>query len=753
MKTPKSNHPRYCLLALLLFLPLAQIAAQTEDDEPHWLNPFEVLGTDGYASNYAYSAYRMNIPLREIPFTLNVLTAEFIDDLGAMDIEPLVDFLPAVSQQRFNSDTSGQGQTSIRGIRASRPKRNGFTRYYMHDMTNVERVEVVKGAVSSMYGLMEPGGIINYVTKRAQPEPAYRLRATYGTWDFYRIEADATGPILPEQNLLYRVDASALTRKGHRDWDYEDRYFIAGVLDWRYRPSSYLKIESEYFHTDRNPVANNIVYNKEAFEMWTEFPPETKAPTATLLPFTDFSTSFWNAINPFFPTTFNSSGPEAYHRLEARTHSIENVHAFTENLTVRAIANYTRIHFNNYFAQAYGTRISGDFLPRSTRANDSGNRLKNFQADIAYEIEFNWMRLRLLAGAEHSRERFFLARWRSGPRLFFQFPTSMQYAPDPALFRNYSLQPFETVPMQMMIRTHARNTSYYGSVKADFFNNRLHLLAGVRRSISDDFNNQREKTRETAKVNSPQIGVSYDVTRSISIYGSFAESFMPVGGTFRRLLPDGQIVNEPKPPQTGESWEFGMKFDFADPRITGTIGYFDIVRKNVTAVDNMPNPANPEEMLIFDRLVSTQTSKGVDISLNIQPNANWQFMIGYAYIDSDQQDPERPDYYDNRVPGVPDHQGSIWGTRRFSLSNDRSVTASLGVIYEGNRQLDFGMNQQIEGEPYYRVDARIGFSTPHGENRLNASLFLQNVLNATYYHPGVKVGNPLNLRASIEYLF
>src|SRR5690606_7646448 len=93
------------------------------------------------------------------------------------------------------------------------------------EVVNIDRVEVIKGPLSALYGRSEPGGLVNYITKKPQATPGYRLSATYGTHDFTRGEASATGPL--SDKLFYRVDGSYQRFEGNMDYFYQETSAIS----------------------------------------------------------------------------------------------------------------------------------------------------------------------------------------------------------------------------------------------------------------------------------------------------------------------------------------------------------------------------------------------------------------------------------------------------------------------------------------------------------------------------------------------
>ena len=111
-------------------------------------------------------------------------------------------------------------------------------------MANVERVEVLKGPGAILYGRSEPGGIVNIVTKQPLATPYYSVQQQFGSYNFYRTTADATGPLTKDDTLLYRVNVSYENSGSFRRFMKEDNLFIAPVVQWNISPVSYTHLRA-----------------------------------------------------------------------------------------------------------------------------------------------------------------------------------------------------------------------------------------------------------------------------------------------------------------------------------------------------------------------------------------------------------------------------------------------------------------------------------------------------------------------------
>jgi len=171
------------------------------------LSEFTVSTTadKGYRAGNSVSATRINTPIKDLPFAINAFTSQFISDIGARDLWDVVQYAPSVtsSGREFNA---GNAVYTIRGFDQS-PQHNGFVGEAYVDTSSVERVEVVKGPASVLYGQVAPGGTVNYITKRAQAKPFASVNLQAGNYDFWRGTIDLNQPLIGD-TLLFRFNGA-----------------------------------------------------------------------------------------------------------------------------------------------------------------------------------------------------------------------------------------------------------------------------------------------------------------------------------------------------------------------------------------------------------------------------------------------------------------------------------------------------------------------------------------------------------------
>jgi iron complex outermembrane receptor protein len=206
---------------------------------------------EGYNLSSASTATRTDTPLRDIPASIQVIPQEIIEDQGVARLQDAVrNNSPGVTT-RF-----GQNQNFvIRGFNQRANLRNGLrtsslTAPLEQDLADVERIEVLRGPASVLFGQLEPGGVVNVVTEQPLREPYYNLQFTGGQFSFYRPELDFSGPLTEDGDLRYWLNAAYQNYGSFRDFVNKERFFVAPVLQWDISENTTLTIDFSYTYTD-----------------------------------------------------------------------------------------------------------------------------------------------------------------------------------------------------------------------------------------------------------------------------------------------------------------------------------------------------------------------------------------------------------------------------------------------------------------------------------------------------------------------
>ncbi|MEH2072128.1 MAG: TonB-dependent receptor plug domain-containing protein [Nostoc sp.] len=221
--------------------------------------PIELVVTgeqDTYRVTDGSTATRTDTPLCDIPQSIQVVPRQVLEDQQVRNLSEALRNVPGVTQGPNSSTCRNFEQPLIRGfVAGSNIQRNGLRdRSYVFqgfDTAAIERVEVLKGPASVLYGQGSLGGVINYITKQPLSNPFYAVEASAGSFNFYRGAIDLSGPLNPSKTVLYRLNLAGQTTESFVDFYDEQKYFVAPVVSWQLSDRT---LASQFLHLLINHV-------------------------------------------------------------------------------------------------------------------------------------------------------------------------------------------------------------------------------------------------------------------------------------------------------------------------------------------------------------------------------------------------------------------------------------------------------------------------------------------------------------------
>ncbi len=235
-----------CSLLLITACVHAQTATNLPaDSETIKLSAFEVKteSNRGYTSSETMTGSRVKTQIVDLPYTVNVMTSEFLEDFGLLELS---DNLSHVGG--FTGLDIG-GNFFLRGFSASYQLRDGFFRLGRYGSSNVDRIEIIKGSSAAIYGRTSPGGMINMISKQPKAEKNQKLAFNYGDYGTQRVTLEATGSLFP--TVLGKTNYVLTASHYQRDFDMEyarnrnQEYYLA--IDHVFADGSKLFLSGEYF--------------------------------------------------------------------------------------------------------------------------------------------------------------------------------------------------------------------------------------------------------------------------------------------------------------------------------------------------------------------------------------------------------------------------------------------------------------------------------------------------------------------------
>lgn len=225
------------------------------EDELIMLPEFQVSTTAdrGYRAGNSVSATRVDTAIKDLPFSISAFTEQFIEDIGALELLDVASYAPGVTSGA-KEFTQGNNRYSIRGFDGDiTPQRNGFVGTRYTDSANIQRVEVVKGPASLLYGQITPGGTVNYITKRPAEKDFVKIKGQIGTDSFWRTDIDANKRFA-NGRIGARVVAGYENLNQWADPSGGDATLLAGAMDLKLTDAITLVVDYESYVKNQEPL-------------------------------------------------------------------------------------------------------------------------------------------------------------------------------------------------------------------------------------------------------------------------------------------------------------------------------------------------------------------------------------------------------------------------------------------------------------------------------------------------------------------
>lgn len=239
-----------------------------QEETTYFSSPFSVPEVQGYNAETAVTATMTNTPILSTPASINIITRDVIFDQQALSIDDLIRDIP--SAIKTNNQTYNDA-FSIRGfeVHARDFRKNGFLdpTPAPRDVANMQRVEILKGPASVLYGSGQPSGVVDVVTKKPLDTLYHSGNLQVGNYDLYRATIDSTGRLFDNSNILYRINMAAEDTNGFRDFYFMRKFFIAPVMTWVISDETSLTLEGEYLNDRRRFDTGSAAINGNVFAL------------------------------------------------------------------------------------------------------------------------------------------------------------------------------------------------------------------------------------------------------------------------------------------------------------------------------------------------------------------------------------------------------------------------------------------------------------------------------------------------------
>ncbi len=677
--------------------PQEKPAAQQDD-------PIELVVTgeqDGYRAPNASTATRTDTPIRDIPQSIQVVPRQVLEDRGVRrELEALETISGVVDIQANLFDVGGV--VNIRGFQSNTRLRNGLNSegiFYIAPtpIGTVEQVEVLKGPASVLFGAVEPGGVVNYVTRQPLAEPYYKIGLEAGNYGLYQPSIDLSGPLTQDKSVLYRLIASYQGGGNYKDEVPVDnqRISIAPSITFNIGDRTNLTLYYEYDKYRTTPSAEPLLSD------------------GSFIP------------RNVYPLYFSSQDIESNRVGYSLNHKFNQSWQLRHSLsTTFATSLLATLEYSNLLEDRFLTEFKGFTFPEK-------NEVFAGLIDLVGNFRTGSISHQLVAGFDFTRQLTYSS----------VFGDSFDLPPLDIFNPNYDV-PLPELPFLPF--DSLRINQSYGVYLQDqiAFSDNLKMLIGGRYDwLSNESGSiDGDRTSQNDGAFSPRIGLVYQPSKNVSLYTSYSQSFRPSIGR----NPD----NETFEPTRGTQYEVGVKADFLNGKLSTTLAAYNLTKTNVLTPD--PNPELARQG--FQVQVGEQRSRGIELDVTGEILPGWQVIASYAFTDAEvTADSSIPSTVGQPLRGVPQHQASLWNTYTIQKGDLQGLGFGLGLFYVGERQDNFGNSAQLGS--YLRTDAAVYYR----RNNFNAAINVRNLFNIDYVSSPnfgtlfINRGTPLTIVGSISW--
>lgn len=691
------KRPLAALITTFFIAPSGAFAQQSEQQLPEV--KVREQKDEGFAAREAPGVTRSDLPLLDVPASVKVIPRAVIDEQQALRLDQAVRNASGVvftdGGEGTNFSSRGFGITTFRdGFRRTEFTEGDLNRAEQ-DTYNVERIEVLKGPASALFGRSNSGGLINIVTKRPLASPVGQFNFTVGSFDFRRATVDAGNALAADAGLAVRLNAGYEEANSFRDEVESRRGLFAPSLSWRLDRGTTITFFGEYANVRQTPDVG--------------------------LP------RRGNEVLPGLP--FSRFLGEPTDRNEAQ---VAQGRLLVEK------------EMGDWFLRAgllKGTIENTSFFTRGAALQADGRTLNRTIIDSGFKSEDEMLQLEALGklrflGLAHRVTLGFDAGTRETTSLFNSAPANPidifdpvygRTGPTGAFFR------FSQLLKQDLAGAFAHDTISLG----EHWKVALGLRFDRFKQSPSAGNPGTLPAREYNRT-SPRAGLVYQPQPYLSWYVAYDKSFQ---------VPNGfplQFGGTPLEPQRSTLQEAGVKAEWLGGRLVSTAALYRIDRTNVGTRD-LQNPG-------FQVAIGEQRSEGFEIDLSGEVAPGWKIIAGYGYTDAEI-------VRDNNVapgkipPGVSRHAASLWTSYEVQGGDFRGLGFGIGAYYLSERQGD--ANNSFQVPSYTRFDGAVFYKVSRALTaRLNVynltdRELLLNPTRAPFFMPDA----PRRFLATLEWKF
>lgn len=606
---------------------------------------------DGYVAKRTSTVSKTDASIMETPQAINVIPAEQLADQDVQTLSDAVRYTPGVTSGFEGAGDTRRDPINIRGFETMQYLDGllvpgGTVTYGLTkpEPYGLERIEILKGPASVLYGQSAPGGLINMVSKRPTEEARGEvvLEGGLGSGSFEKLQGqfDVSGPMNADKTLLYRFIGMAREGNTMVDDQPDDRLYLAPSFTWK--------------PTDDTTITWLNQYIKDSGGVYQTLPLE-----GTLLA----------KPNGQIPLSRNLGEPGFDHfKTEYWTSGYTLDHRFSDNVTFSQAVRYG--HYRDDYAGLYFAGLQEDLRTADRNAFAYHTQVDSFTIDnrIAGKFDTGAVSHSALVGLDFDTTNY-------GDQFGDVLPESEGGGVPPIdifnpVYTGYPGPVYEYYTTGSSLK----NTGLYAQDVLRY--GKLTLMGGVRhdwasdRTVGTDIPSESVSiTEQDHSATTFRVGAVYQFDNGLAPYASYSESF--------QMVPGYESYEQVFDPTTGQQYEVGVRYAIPDTDAMLTLSAFDLSQQNVAT----PDPDNPFR--------SIQTGdinvKGVELEAKASLDSGWDITGGVAYMDGKVTKSTIPGQVGVQAARTPEWMASLWVDYRFNRSDALGgLTVGGGVRHVGS---------------------------------------------------------------------
>ena len=711
----------------------------------------DVMGRreQSYKNSISFVGTKTATALKDVPQSINYVTKELILDQGAITVNDVVRNMSGVNPYSFYNDFS------IRGFRATGNRNSGnlvngmrtqTSLWRQSSLANIERVEVIKGPASALFGNAAPGGVINRVTKKPLDVARQSVTLTTGSFGTTRAYTDFTGPLNDKKTLLYRLNLGYENTDGFRDLQGLTSYIVAPSFTYRASKQTQLNIDMTYVNHQGKLDRGVAVFGDGSLF--------SRPISATQSAANDYLRE--NSVNLSFALS---------HRLAQGLlfNSTYLFSSYDEDLLEHS-------QDNAFVKKADGKDNPSLVLMRVTQ-RQRHFRNNNFNNYLTWDVTTGAMKHKLLVGYDHFNTQLapgssyieaggYLLK-NGGTAKTFNVKKSSDYLLDenknprtnvPAFDLNSSAgNRYQDISKYIYESKDVKPSDQYTNgvyLQEQLTWHKLQLLLGARMEwftdVTQNKNGSESKTHQHAFT--PRVGLVYSVVPSTNVYATWIRGFEPQSVAVQSNPGSGG----PFDPVESELWEIGAKGEYLNKRLSVTTALFSLRQKNT--LYNAGVSGQPDLMVP----IGEELSRGVEFDVSGRILPYWSIMANYAFnVAEISKAPEGTKDLNLQRPGTPRHSANLWTKFIVPAGMLRNLGIGVGLNGVSERKGQVGRRENVVAYPGY---ALLNLALYYKVQEVQIQVNLNNALNKQYYISGYDrlrsfPGAPRNINLTINYRF